>query len=41
MNNELLAAGNVRSILISEVAAMSPGYTDDYYGANWSIRPER
>ena len=41
MNNELLAAGNVRSILISEVAAMSPGYTDDYYGSNWSIRPER
>lgn len=39
--NELFVAGNVKAILINEVAAMSNGYTDDYYGANWSIRPTR
>ena len=39
--NELFVAGNVKSILINEVAAMSNGYTDDYYGANWATRPLR
>lgn len=39
--NELFAAGNVKSIRLNEVVAMSNGYTDDYYGANWAIRPLR